>query len=196
MARISRATSRNCRPILREIQPRQRSRCISQRRRAGRRVFSFFALRCAPKRDHGWIFAGAVHRESVANCSCVFARVANVVQVSVPALDIPTVRRLRAPGNWDVTIFGEGEKRTLAGQWKRRCPVWRKPHETFSREIEREHGCSITTVKVEIEERQTQCPVEQKMAFGILPVMQDSKCSFKSWNISEWRLGSGFQIAQ
>src|SRR5881628_1002976 len=79
------------------------------------------------------IFTPTVDRESVANRGCIFASVPNVVQHFVPMLDVPAVRRLLAPGDRDVTIFGEREKRALAGQRKRRCPVWRKPHETFSR---------------------------------------------------------------
>src|SRR6266550_7187288 len=110
MARISRATPKNRRAIFREIQPRQRSRCISRRWQAGQRVFSFFALRCAPKRNDGGSFAGAVHRESVADRSYVFARVAKPREIFVPMFNVPAVRRLRAPGNRDVTIFGEGEK--------------------------------------------------------------------------------------
>src|ERR1700757_534336 len=155
-----------------------------------RGALSFFTLRCAAKCDYGRVFAGTVHRESVADRGCVFASVTNVPEVFVPPLDVPAVCRLRAFRNRDVTIFGESQKRVFAGQWKRRCPVWRESHEAFSSEIEREDRCSIATVEMEIEERQAQRSVEQKMAFRVLLFMQNSKCSFKSIKISKRRVGS------
>ena len=69
-------------------------------------------------------------------------------------------------------------------------PSLAKAHQAFSSEIEREHRCSIGAVEMEIEERQAQHPVEQKMAFRVLLFMQDSKCSFKSLQISKRRVGS------
>src|SRR5438552_12308998 len=157
---------------------------------AGRRAASFFALRCAPKRDYGRIFAGTVYRKSVTDRSCIFTSVTNMPEVFVPPLNVRAVRGLRAPRNRDITIFSESQKRALAGQRKRRCPVWRNSHEAFSSEIEREHRCSIAAVEMEIEERQAQHRVEQHMAFRVLLFMQDSKCSFKSLQISKRRVGS------
>jgi len=75
-------------------------------------------------------------------------------------------RRLLASGNRDVTIFREREKRALAGQRKRRCPIWRKPHEALSRQIERKHRCSIAAVEMQIKERETKCAIKQKTCSG------------------------------
>src|SRR5215510_13196324 len=171
MARISGAKSRNHPPVFRVSQPQRCSRHKPQPTRVGRRGVSFFALRCASKRDYGRSFAGAVHRESVTDRGCVFTSITNVAQLLIPALDVRAVRCLRALRNRDVTIFSEGQKRALAGQWKRRRRVWRKSHEAFSSEIEREHRCSITAVEMEIEERQAQRPLEQKMTFRVLLFM-------------------------
>src|SRR5438552_12991692 len=188
--------SRSRLPASRVIQRRQCSRHKSRSTSAERGAVSFFAVRCAPKRNHSGIFTPTVHRESVANRGCIFASVPNVVQHLVPALDVPAVRRLLAPGNRDVTIFGEREKRALAGQRKRRCPIWRKPHEALSHKIERKHCGSIAAVEMQIKEREMQCAIKQKTAFRGLVLVQNSKRSFKSLKIAEGRLGSGFQVAQ
>src|SRR5262249_11033764 len=190
MVRISRATSKNRRPASRVSRRRQYSRRKPRSTQARRRACSFFADRCAPKRDDGGILTGPVHREPVANGGRFLASGTNMIQLLVPALDIPPVGRLPASRDGDVTIFREGKKRTLAGQWKWRCPVWRKPHEAFSRQIEGEHCCSVTAVKVEIEERETQRAVEQKTMFRVVTVMQNSKGSFKPLKIGKWRLRS------
>src|SRR6266403_1015389 len=183
--------SRSRRPTSRAMQRRQCSRHKSRSTRARQREFSFFAVRCAPKRNHRGIFTPTGHRESVANRGCIFASVPNVIQHFVPMLNVPAVRRLLAPGDRDVTIFGEREKRALAGQRKRRRPIWRKPHEAFPHKIERKHCCPVAAVKMEIEERETQGAVKQEMAFRVLPFMQNPKRSFKSWDISKGRLSSG-----
>src|SRR5260370_6520097 len=127
---------------------RQCSRCKPQPTQEERRAFSLSILRCAPKRDYRRILAGTVYRESVADRGSVFTSVTNVPEVFVPPLDVPAVRGLRGPGNRNVTIFGEGQKRALAGQRKRRCTVWCVPNEAFSSEFEHEQRCSIASVKI------------------------------------------------
>src|SRR5438093_7937501 len=159
--------SRSRLPASRVIQRRQCSRHKSRSTRARQRAFSFFAVRRAPKRNHSGIFTPTVDRESVANRGCIFASVPNVVQHLVPMLDVPAVRRLLAPGDRDVTIFGEREKRALAGQRKRRCPILRKPHEALSHKIERKHCCSIAAVEMQIKERETQWPSNRKQCSGV-----------------------------
>ena len=83
-----RATSRNRPPIFQASRRQQCSRYKPQPTQAGRRAVSFFALRCAPERDYGRIFAGTVHRESVTDCGCVFTSVTNAPEVFVPPLGL------------------------------------------------------------------------------------------------------------
>src|SRR5882724_13384119 len=51
--------------------------------------------------------------------------VTRFLEIRGPTLDVRTVRRLRAAGNWHVSIFGQCEKCGFSGKRNRGCIVWR-----------------------------------------------------------------------
>jgi len=74
-------------------------------------------------RDCRWRESRPIHRRAVTERGGFLARVTNVIQLFVPALDVRAVRRLFAPGDGNVTVLRECEKGGFARQRNRRGPV-------------------------------------------------------------------------
>src|SRR5213592_207595 len=69
-----------------------------------------------------WRKTRAIHRHAVAERGGFIARVANMIQLVIPAFHVRAIRRFLAAGNRNVTILSECEKRRFARQ-----RIWRSP---------------------------------------------------------------------
>src|SRR2546423_39310 len=108
---------------------------------AGMIFFIFVLIPAVADDDDGRVFSGPIHRSAITDRGTAFARIPRfwlaaavprfalvvtpLLNIRAPKFDIGTIRCLRTVGNIDVAIFGEREKRRLAGKRNWRCIVWR-----------------------------------------------------------------------
>src|SRR5207247_11085580 len=96
-----------------------------------------------------WRKTSAIHRHAVAERGGFIARVANMIQLVIPAFDVRAIRRFLAAGNRNVTILSECEKRRFARQRIWRSPVRRKPDKSRPAQIQRENRIAISAVQMQ-----------------------------------------------
>ena len=153
-------------------------------------------IRASPQRDCRWREAVPIRRHAVTERRGFLARITNVVQLVVPALDVGAVRGFSRSGNWHVTVLGKCEKRGFARQRDGRGPVRRKPDKSRAAQIQCENRVAICAVQVQTEKCEPQRIVKDKMVILVLAVVKNLKRAVKSRNLVELRFSPGFQIAQ
>src|SRR5947208_14319220 len=104
---------------------------------------------------------------------------------------VRAIRRFLAAGDGDVTVLRERKKRRFTGKQNRRCPIWRKPDETWPGQIECLDCVAGAAVQMNFKKHQPRISRKEKMFLRILSFVQDLDRVIEAVNVCDSHFESG-----